>query len=106
MSDNADRALLQRFEPIIRYTRGERFFPLDVVRYVKTCSLWGRRPGVPQATCLIPRTSLTLETLPQSNPDQAGAVYFMKFADPSTAAELASRHSVTRRRVTRQRGVE
>ena len=26
----ADTPLLQRFEPLIRYTRGERFFPIDV----------------------------------------------------------------------------
>ena len=39
MSREADLALLRRFEPIIRYTRGEEFFPMDVARYVEACNL-------------------------------------------------------------------
>ena len=30
-----DVELLRSFEPVIRYTQGEQFFPMDVVRYVQ-----------------------------------------------------------------------
>jgi hypothetical protein len=29
-----DMELLRHYEPVIRYTQGEQFFPMDVVRYV------------------------------------------------------------------------
>jgi hypothetical protein len=31
-----DLELLQRYEPVIRYTKGEQFFPSDVERYVRS----------------------------------------------------------------------
>jgi len=36
--------LLRRFEPVLRFTHGERFFPMDVARYVENSSLWVHRP--------------------------------------------------------------
>ena len=30
-----DGALLRRFEPVVRFTKGERFYPIDVEPYVK-----------------------------------------------------------------------
>jgi len=35
----SDLELLRRFEPAIRYTKGEAFFPMDVGRYVQKSSL-------------------------------------------------------------------
>ena len=40
-----DRALLRRFEPVLRFTKGERFLPMDVEPYVRESSLWVQRPG-------------------------------------------------------------
>lgn len=85
----ADRALLQRFEPVIRYTRGERFFPLDVDRYVRACSLWVQRPGEP-AQCVIPEGQLTLDKLAEPRAAEFGAVYYLKFIEPLNIAELAA----------------
>jgi hypothetical protein len=48
-----DEALLRRFEPVARFTKGDRFFPMDAERYVRACSLWVRRPGE-EAVCLVP----------------------------------------------------
>ena len=31
--------LLRRFEPIMRFTRVERFYPMDIEPYVRSCSL-------------------------------------------------------------------
>ena len=33
-------ALLRRFEPVIRSTTGDKFYPMDVEPYVRACSLW------------------------------------------------------------------
>jgi hypothetical protein len=82
-------ALLRRFEPVIRYTRGERFFPMDVERYVRECSLWVQRPGE-QAICLVPEGHLSLEALNEPRTHGFGAVYFLKFIEPLNIAQLAA----------------
>jgi hypothetical protein len=86
MGLEADVALLRRFEPVIRYTRGERFFPMDVERYVGLCSLWAQRPNQ-KAVCLIPQPELTLERLAQPHPDAFQAVHYLKL-DPPASADL------------------
>lgn len=88
MSVEADIALLRRFEPVLRFTRGEQFFPMDVEPYVRLCSLWTRRPSG-EITCLVEQGKLTLPLLTRSYPDEFGAVQFLKLTDPLTPAELA-----------------
>lgn len=88
MSTDADRRLLQRFEPIIRYTRGERFFPTNVETYVKECSLWMQRRGEP-AVCLVPEGELTLDKLSEPMAHGFNTVYFLKFIDPLNIKDLA-----------------
>jgi hypothetical protein len=84
----ADIALLRRFEPIIRFTRGERFFPMDVDRYVKECSLWVQPPDEP-AQLLVPEGELTIEKLIEPRQHGFGAVHFLKFIEPLDILELA-----------------
>lgn len=81
------RALLRRFEPVIRYTRGERFFPMNVEPYVRECSLWVQRPDE-EPECLVPEGALTLEKLAEPRSDGFGAVYFLKFIEPLNIREL------------------
>jgi hypothetical protein len=90
MSSDRDLALLRRFEPIIRYTRGEEFFPIDIEGYVSACSLWVKRANVSEPICLIPNEELTLDRLGEPRSDKFGSTFFLKFADPLTAAELAT----------------
>ncbi|MBV9203824.1 MAG: hypothetical protein JO037_00135 [Actinobacteria bacterium] len=40
----ADLLLLRRYEPVLRFTRGELFLPMPVEAYLEACSLW-RSPG-------------------------------------------------------------
>ena len=40
-----DVYLLQRYEPVLRFTQGELFLPMPVETYLAACSLW--RPGGP-----------------------------------------------------------
>ncbi len=89
MNTQNDIDLLRRFEPVIRYTKGEHFFPMDVELYVRACSLWVQRPGE-QAVCLVPPEELTIDHLAQPYSDEFGAVHFLKITEPLSAAELAS----------------
>jgi hypothetical protein len=76
----AATALLRRFEPVIRSTTGDKFYPLDVEPYVRACSLWVQRPGE-EAVCVVPGGELSLDRLAQQPMDEAGAVHFLKFTD-------------------------
>ncbi len=45
----SDLELLQQYEPILRFTLGELYYPCSVDEYVKRCSLWRRTAaGVPE----------------------------------------------------------
>ncbi|MDX1688173.1 MAG: hypothetical protein R3248_09345 [Candidatus Promineifilaceae bacterium] len=90
MSERVQKeALLRRFEPIIRYTRGEEFFPMDVEPYLERCSLWQQFPGG-EPRCLVPEGELTPETLAEPRLAGFGAIHFLKFITPLNLAELAA----------------
>ncbi len=82
-------SLLRRFEPVIRYTRGERFFPMDVRPYVSASSLWVQQAGQ-EPECLIPEGALTLNELARPRPDGSDAIHFLKFIEPLNIAQLAA----------------
>jgi hypothetical protein len=98
-------ALLRRFEPVIRSTRGDRFYPMDVEPYVRACSLWVQRREQ-EPVCVVPRGKLSLERLAQQPLDEFGAVHFLKFTDPRDIAAEGSagaRFSALRRRARESR---
>ncbi|MFU8772959.1 MAG: hypothetical protein ACNA8H_11135 [Anaerolineales bacterium] len=86
---DSDKGLLRRFEPIIRYTRGEQFFPLNVESYVNASSLWMQPPGK-RPICLIPEGELSLDKLSEPLTNGFGTVYFLKFIEPLNIPELAT----------------
>jgi hypothetical protein len=88
LSEVEKRALLQRFEPVLHFTQGERFFPMDVDRYVRQSSLWMQIPDQP-AVQIVPEGELTLETLAGHRPDVFGAFYFMQFIEPPDLLKMA-----------------
>src|SRR5215203_839954 len=90
-------ALLRRFEPVIRFTKGEWFYPMDCEPYVDACSLWVRRPGE-DALCVVPAGELTLERLAQQPEDTTGAVHYLKIPNPK---EDGDRGHLTRQRAKR-----
>src|SRR5918995_5671968 len=95
----AATALLRRFEPVIRSTTGDKFYPMDVEPYVRACSLWVQRPGE-EAVCVLPGGKLSLDRLAQQPMDEAGAVHFLKFTDTE---DLRSDSPGGRLRVFRRR---
>jgi hypothetical protein len=80
--------LLRRFEPIVRFTKGERFFPTDVERYVRSCSLWAHTPDGSDEL-LVPEGELTLGKLTQPRPAELGTVSFLKFIGSLSVLESA-----------------
>lgn len=86
-----DRELLRRFEPVLRFTRGERFFPMDVEPYVQTCALWVDRPGEEARRAAV-KGKLTLDSLAQQPADEFGAVHYLVMTD--SGQEEGSPHSL------------
>ena len=74
-------SLLRRFEPVIRFTKGEWFYPMDAEPYVDACSLWVQRPGE-DPDCVVPAGELSLEKLDQQPQDTTGAVHYLKIPNP------------------------
>src|SRR5512140_2642213 len=83
-----DLALLRRFEPVIRYTKGEQFFPTDVERYVRACSLWEHNPDGPD-DLLVQEGFLNIRELIEQRPVSFGHVHYLRFIEPLSLAESA-----------------
>jgi hypothetical protein len=99
MTPYTDEALLRRFEPILHYTAGEQFFPLEVEPYVRACSLWVQLPEQDPIR-LVPEGELTLEKLAEERAHGFGAVYFLRFIEPLNIAAVAAyalREGLTRK---------
>lgn len=56
-------ALVRRYEPVIRFTAGELFFPMAVDAYVEQSALWGRSAGQGERRCLVDHGDLDLDVL-------------------------------------------
>ena len=74
----ADLALLRRYEPIVRYTKGELFFPTEVDEYVARSSLWAHRPSTGRNERLVPAGSLSIDNLADPRTAELGAVEFLR----------------------------
>src|SRR4029450_156879 len=55
--------LARRFEPVLRYTKGELFLPMPVERYVEAAALFRRMPGEKMPELIAPATKINLATL-------------------------------------------
>ncbi len=98
LSDAANaEALLRRFEPVIHFTKGEWFYPMDSEPYVRACSLWVRRPDE-EAVCVVPAGELTLENLGQQPLDDAEAVHYLYISPPEEAEKPGFWSRLFRRR--------
>ncbi len=88
MDDVQQLDLLRRYEPVIRFTRGEEFFPMDAEAYIRACSLWIKRPGEPPQE-LAGASQVTPETLAAPTEEGLNGVRYLKFTEPLSAAEMA-----------------
>jgi hypothetical protein len=83
-----DLELLRRYEPVIRFTRGEQFYPTDVRRYVQECSLWAHHPDG-HDELLVKQDDLTLDTLIEQRPAAFGTVHYLRFIETLSLSESA-----------------
>jgi hypothetical protein len=82
-SSPTDLELVRRFEPILRFTEGEIYFPTDVDRYVKASSLWvNHRDG--REEMLLPEGEVTLENLGTPRELPPGSVEHLRFVGPAS----------------------
>jgi len=80
--------LLQRFEPILRFTHGERFFPYHVDDYVKEASLWVKKPKkLPER--MVSEDDLNLDTLGSLHLEGAQNIHYLHFISPMNIGDLA-----------------
>jgi hypothetical protein len=89
MNRESDKVLLRRFEPVLRYSKHERFFPIDVGSYVRDCSLWVAYPGR-EPELLAPKGELTLERLVEFRPQGIHSLQYLKFIEPMSPAQMAT----------------
>jgi hypothetical protein len=83
-----DSALLRTFEPILRCTHGELFFPADAERYVAECDLWvGRSQN--EATLVVPYGSLSARQLPTVEAAPGERLFLRLVQRPYSGVELA-----------------
>jgi hypothetical protein len=83
-----DLALLRRFEPVVRFTDGELFFPMAAESYVQACDLLRSVPGrAPEV--VTPPGGLTLEALAEVKPVVGEERYLRFVSRPMDGIELA-----------------
>jgi hypothetical protein len=92
MTPQQQQQLLHRFEPVIRFTKGEQFFPVDIKQYIKACSLWVQRPNR-YPLRLWPEGDLTPDRLAEPRNHGFDAIYYLKFIEPLNITEIA-RHRI------------
>lgn len=81
-----DLALLRRFEPVVRFTKGERFYPMAVEPYVRRCSLWIHHPEGGEEP-LVPEGQLSMRSLVAERPAPFGAIHFLRLVPDLSLAE-------------------
>jgi hypothetical protein len=80
--------LLQYFEPVVYYTKGEQFFPTDIEHYIRECSLWEHHPDG-HDDILVKQGELTPEKLIETRPAEFGSVRYLRFVENLNLAEAA-----------------
>lgn len=82
-----DQTLLRQYEPILRYTHGEHFYPFDVERYVARSALW-KRPPRTAAQEIVPHGGLRLNRLSGPVTGDHDSLYFLQFVEPLSGRAL------------------
>ncbi len=86
----SDLDLLRAYEPVIRFTEGELFFPAAVEDYLSVCELLERKQGDRAPTTISERGTLTPERLAEIGADRPGPGMYLRFvAEPFSRTRLA-----------------
>lgn len=87
----SDTELLRRFEPVLRFTRGEWFLPIDAERFVEASSLWVRGQ-YDRPLQMEPEGTLDLERLGALPHPPPGATQYLRLVDPEDELQAAVSH--------------
>jgi hypothetical protein len=87
-STATDLELLRAFEPVVRFTSGELFFPMDVERYLRASSLWLYHPDDHDEQ-VVSEGELTIEKLVEPRTAPFGSVFYVRFVHPVSLDESA-----------------
>ncbi len=97
---DADLALLRAYEPVVRYTKGELFFPTAVDPYVARCSLWTGVRG-DDSSLIVPAQELTLSRLSTEGVLHQDRPLFLRFVErPLGRAEYVRWRQIPRERLS------
>jgi hypothetical protein len=86
--DAADLALLRRFEPVVKYTFGELFFPTGVDGYLAECDLFVGA-SERERRLLVPQGELTAEKLVGFTAPPGENLYLRLVQKPLIGRDLA-----------------
>ncbi len=86
-TDFSDYELLRIYEPILRFNRGEVFFPTDVDRYVQACSLWVNHADG-RVEKLLGEGQVNLETLGEHRTLDQEDVLYLHFVDDLSFSDI------------------
>ena len=100
-ASSADVDVLRVYEPIVRYTKGEKFFPMDVEAYVRASSLWLYVPDGADVE-VVREGELTLEKLVERRDAAFGSIFYLRFIHPLDLQESAEALAGERRLEKRQ----
>ncbi|HEX2997481.1 MAG TPA: hypothetical protein VHP14_21850, partial [Anaerolineales bacterium] len=79
-----DSELLKKYEPVLRFARSERFFPMAVEPYLEKCMIF---PSGPQG--MVELLSHATEPLPTRIGKLESSEYFLRFVnDPLIDADV------------------
>jgi hypothetical protein len=83
----SDTDLLRAYEPVVRFTEGELFFPSAVDEYVRRCSLWEAAPRI-KPRLLVAAGELDLERLAEFSHIPTGYRQYLRFVqEPASPLE-------------------
>jgi hypothetical protein len=75
-----DLELLRAYEPVVRFTQGELFFPSAVDEFVRRCSLWEAGPRA-KPRLLVATGDLDLDRLAEFSHIPTGHRQYLRFVD-------------------------
>jgi hypothetical protein len=85
----SDLEILRAYEPVVRYTQGEKFFPMDVEPYVRASSLWLHVPDGTDRE-VVAEGELTLDRLVELRDAPFGSVFYLRFVQPLDLSDAAA----------------
>jgi hypothetical protein len=84
----SDLDLLRRFEPVVRFTKGEQCYPTAVESYLHRCGLWAHYPDGHEAE-LVPAGHVDGTTLVAPRSEPFGTILFLRLVAPMNILESA-----------------